>query len=205
MLDWDLCMVCILIEPGKVIICYGIMRKAYKKGVKMSREEQNNTDDQGNPLSQPVITHLMRREIQAPLAACLIRGFAGVLGHERAIEAATAVIQADAMAAGKIMAEKYSGNSLRVLGRVIREVWSEDDAIVVHLLEESDRKLSFNVTRCRYAELYDRVGLKEFGFCLSCSRDEPFAQGLNPNIRLRRTQTIMQGAEYCDFRFILEE
>lgn len=34
----------------------------------------------------------------------------------------------------------------------------------------------------------------------SCSRDEPFTQGFNPDIRFARTQTIMQGAVMCDFR-----
>lgn len=103
------------------------------------------------------------------------------------------------------MAGKYGGNSLRELSRVVKEIWSEDDAIMIRMLEESDQKLSFDVTRCRYVELYDRMGLRKFGFCLSCSRDEPFARGFNPRIRLLRTQTIMQGAPHCDFRFILEQ
>jgi hypothetical protein len=70
------------------------------------------------------------------------------------------------------------------MARLVREVWSKDDAMTMKFLEETDRNLSFNVTRCGYAELYQNMGILEFGYCLSCSRDEPFIEGFNPQIRL---------------------
>ena len=50
-----------------------------------------------------------------------------------------------------------------------------------------------------------QVGLREFGYCLSCCRDNPFVEGFNPKIKFKRTQTIMEGAPYCDFRYTLED
>jgi hypothetical protein len=49
--------------------------------------------------------------------------------------------------------------------------------------------------------MYEEMGIKELGFILSCSRDFPFMEGFNPEIELRRTKTIMEGAECCDFRY----
>ncbi len=170
----------------------------------MDRENQHHPEGQGTDQHTLEISHLKRREIQAPIAACLIRGFARVMGHDKAVEAATAAVQADAMMAGRIMAEKYGGNTMKELGRVVREIWAEDDAMTIHVLEETEHNLSFDVTRCRYAELYEKAEMKELGFCLSCCRDEPFTKGFNPRMRLLRTQTIMQGASLCDFRFVLE-
>ncbi|MEC9153469.1 MAG: L-2-amino-thiazoline-4-carboxylic acid hydrolase, partial [Pseudomonadota bacterium] len=46
---------------------------------------------------------------------------------------------------------------------------------------------------------------EELGFIFSCGRDGKMFGGFNPNIKFKRTQTIMQGAEYCDFRLSLEE
>lgn len=117
---------------------------------------------------------------------------------------ASAAIQRDAINVGKKLAGKFGGTTVKELHRVISEVWAEENALVFSILEETDRRLSFNVTRCLYAELYDRLGLKEFGFCLSCNRDEPFIKGFNPRMKLTRTQTIMQGAEICDFRITIE-
>ena len=151
----------------------------------------------------PEISYFTRREIQAPIAACIIRGFAAVMGKEKAVETATAAIRSDAEAAGRKAAVTYGGNSLKELGRFVREVWMDNGALTVCFLEETERTLRFDVTRCRYAELYDRLGMKELGYCLSCSRDEPFIRGFNPHIKMTRTQTIMEGVEVCDFRFTM--
>jgi hypothetical protein len=122
----------------------------------------------------------------------------------RALEIAGAAVRADALAAGREMAARRGGGSLPELERLVREVWSADDAMTVRFLERTERTLSFDVTRCGYADLYGRLGMRDLGYCLSCSRDEPFARGFNPRLALARTQTIMRGAATCDFRFVLE-
>jgi hypothetical protein len=40
---------------------------------------------------------------------------------------------------------------------------------------------------------------------LVCSADFPLAEGFGPDIQLTRTQTIMQGASHCDFRYALRK
>ena len=135
----------------------------------MDRENQHHPEGQGTDQHTLEMSHLKRREIQAPIAACLIRGFAQLMGQDKAVEAATAAVQADAMMAGRIMAEKYGGNTMKELGRVVKEIWAADDAITIHVLEETEQNLSFDVTRCRYAELYEKAEMKDLGFCLSLS------------------------------------
>lgn len=151
----------------------------------------------------PKITNFMRREIQAPIAARLIRAFAGVVGRDKALESAAEAIREDAASSGKKMAEKFGGNSMKELGRVLRELWAEDGALEFRILEENERTLNFDVTRCRYAELFEQMEMKELGVCLTCIRDEPFIAGFNPLILFMRTQTIMEGEKYCDFRFTM--
>jgi L-2-amino-thiazoline-4-carboxylic acid hydrolase len=62
-----------------------------------------------------------------------------------------------------------------------------------------------DVTGCRYAQFYKELGEPELGFLLACSSDFAFAEGLGPDIKLTRTQTIMQGASRCDFRYKREK
>jgi hypothetical protein len=151
-----------------------------------------------------VVDHLTCRELQAPLAEALLRAFAVELGPERALAVATRAIEEDAVASGKRLALQMGGNSLREMARVVREVWAEGGALEIEFHEESDTELRFKVTRCRYVDLYDRLGMREFGYCLSCSRDFAFARGFNPRMSLERTTTIMEGAESCDFRVVVE-
>jgi hypothetical protein len=71
-------------------------------------------------------------------------------------------------------------------------------------LEQTGNRFAFNVTRCRYAEMYRALGIPELGALLSCNRDAALIAGFNPDIKLIRSQTIMEGAPFCDFRYTLE-
>ena len=83
----------------------------------------------------------------------------------------------------------------------IMPLWTKDDALQIEVLEANKEKLDFNVTRCRYSEMYKEMGLGEIGDLLSCNRDGDFCIGYNPDMELTRTQTIMKGASHCDFRY----
>jgi hypothetical protein len=49
--------------------------------------------------------------------------------------------------------------------------------------------------------MYRRLGLEDLGATLSCQRDFALAEGFSADIALERTQTLMEGAPFCDFRF----
>ena len=74
----------------------------------------------------------------------------------------------------------------------------------MEVLEKTSTTYFFNVSRCPYFEKYQELGIIDFGVEMSCCRDKPFAKGLNSNLKLERTQTIMEGAKYCDFRYYLQ-
>jgi predicted ArsR family transcriptional regulator len=59
----------------------------------------------------------------------------------------------------------------------------------------------FNVTRCDYAEFFKALGEPELGRFLVCDLDFDIAEVGAPHVELTRTQTIMEGACYCDFRY----
>jgi hypothetical protein len=170
----------------------------------MDDSPQKSKDGRQVDAAEPEITTLTRREIQAPLIAGLIRGFIHLSGYAKVMEVVSLVIEEDAVAAGKRMAENYKGNSMKEMVRILKEVWAEEDALEYTILEQTDQRFSFDVTRCRYAELYERLGIRSFGCVLSCNRDEPFITSFNSRMKLIRTQTIMQGASVCDFRIVLE-
>ena len=51
------------------------------------------------------------------------------------------------------------------------------------MLEQSAERLSFNVVRCRYAEMYRTLGMADLGSSLSCQRDFALARGIQPGHR----------------------
>jgi hypothetical protein len=79
--------------------------------------------------------------------------------------------------------------------------YARDDALDYRVIEQSEDAFAMDVTGCRYADFYQGLGEPELGFLLVCGADFPTAEGLGPDITLTRTQTIMQGASHCDFRY----
>ena len=79
--------------------------------------------------------------------------------------------------------------------------FARGDAIDYSVRAQSQDAYEIDVTACRYAQFYKELGEPELGFLLVCSLDFPFAEGIGPDMKLTRTQTIMQGASHCDFRY----
>jgi hypothetical protein len=121
-------------------------------------------------------------------------------GEEPAAEVLAEVVRELARKSGSELAKKLGDSGLRAFATNLA-TWTAGDALRLEVIENTDDKLSFNVTRCQYAEMYRRLGLEDLGGTLSCLRDFELASGFNPSIRLVRTQTLMEGASHCDFRF----
>jgi len=148
------------------------------------------------------ITHLMCREIQTPIVSSLIKAFVNKIGYDNAIEIVKQVVREDAILSGRTLADKYRGNTLMEMSKIVNEVWANDDAIKIKIIKEDEDELCFNVISCKYADMYEKLGIKELGCILSCSRDFSFMEGFNPEIELIRTKTIMEGSKCCDFRYV---
>jgi len=83
----------------------------------------------------------------------------------------------------------------------IQHLWTKGGSLEIEVKEQTADTFTFNVVRCRYAETYKAKGLGEIGHLLSCNRDGAFCEGYDPKLKLERTQTIMQGASHCDFKY----
>ena len=78
------------------------------------------------------------------------------------------------------------------------------NALDYEVVKQAPDAFDVNVTGCRYAKFYNELGAPELGFLLTCSADFDMAEGYGTGVQLTRTQTIMQGASHCDFRYILK-
>lgn len=151
----------------------------------------------------PSITLLEQREIEARIVGPIFRAFAREIGEARAREILAGVIRELAKTGGEQAAQRAGGAELVQLGSVI-ETWKRGGALELDVLREEKDHLDFNVTRCRFAEMYRRLGLEDLGAILSCDRDGAMIEGFNPEIHYERTQTLLEGASHCDFRYRAE-
>lgn len=149
------------------------------------------------------VDNLVRREIEALLAVPLLNSFIEEFGRVKTLDIVAKVIRDLALESGRLLATVAGGNSMESLAKGM-PLFSRGGALEIDVLEAGPTKISMNVTKCRYAEMYKKHGMEEFGYLLSCGRDFALVEGFNPKIKLTRTRTIMEGAEYCGFRFTME-
>lgn len=151
--------------------------------------------------SMPV---LVRRRIEAMVLGPMIRAFQDEFGEQEANRVAQRVIEEIAKNQGATFAQKAGGDDIAtyVAGK---GAWTANNALEIDVLEMDEKRYDYNVTRCRYAEMYRELGMQDLGFIFSCGRDFNFPAGYNRNLKLTRTQTIMQGAAFCNFRYEMQE
>ncbi len=147
---------------------------------------------------------LTRREVEARILAPMLDAMGEAFGRERVLEVMRGTIVRIAKKQGAELAGYMGGVTLQHFAESLRD-WTRDDALEIDVIEQTEETFSFNVTRCRYAELYEQLGIRELGSALSCARDYALIEGFNPDVSLKRTQTIMEGAPHCDFRYCLKK
>ena len=147
------------------------------------------------------IPTLTKRKLQAQVIGPIYAEMVEQLGEEKASAILDAAIRKAAVAEGRYFAEKTGGATSMADFIKLYENWTADGALEMKVLRADDTAFDFDITRCRYAESYKEMGLGKIGHLLSCNRDGTFCEGYDPKLKLERTQTIMQGASHCDFRY----
>jgi len=70
--------------------------------------------------------------------------------------------------------------------------------------EETKTSYEVRVTECLWAQTFREEDAADIGYATHCHVDYATATAFNPNIRMYRTKTLMEGHEYCDHKWVWE-
>jgi hypothetical protein len=146
----------------------------------------------------PVIEQV---KIQAQVLIPLVKALQAELGEERA----NALVRKALGDIYRRLGERWwRAKDSKHIGENLASAFAtfaKGDAIDYSVRTQSQDAYEVDVTGCRYAQFYKELEEPELGFLLVCSSDFPFTEGFGSDVELTRTQTIMQGASHCDFRY----
>jgi len=148
-----------------------------------------------------ILPVIQQARIQAQVLVPLVKALQAELGEERANRLVRRVLGDLYRRYGEAFARTRKESDLGGVMSSAFAAFARDDALDYRVIDRSADSFAIDVTGCRYAEFYKELGEPEIGFLLVCAADFPMAEGLGPDIELTRTQTIMQGASHCDFRY----
>ena len=144
-------------------------------------------------------------KIQAQVLVPLVKTLQAELGEERA----NAIVRKALGGLYRQYGERWwRAQGTRSLGEKMAsafDMFAAGDALDYEVVKQASDAFEVNVTGCRYAKFYKEINAPELGFLLICSADMSLTEGFGAGVQLTRTQTIMQGASHCDFRYTLKK
>lgn len=152
-----------------------------------------------------IIPMLEKRRIEAAILKHVYDTLKQSHGEEVARKTVADAVRASSVEQAQEFAAKVGGKTSLKTFIDRQSQWRLGGALTIEVKEQSDKRYVYHVTRCRYAEMYREMGLGEIGHLLSCQRDGTFCEGYDQRLKLKRTQTIMQGASHCDFDYTYED
>jgi hypothetical protein len=144
---------------------------------------------------------LEKRRIEAAIIKNVFDVLMEKYTRKEAEEVISQAVIRSAIEQGKEFRKMHGGEPDLEDFAALAKLWEMSGALERKVLEKTPERLDFDMVYCGYAEMYKEMGLADIGHLLSCNRDGTFCTGFNPNIKLTRTQTIMEGASHCDFRY----
>lgn len=171
----------------------------------MSSSINNPIVEDNKAIEISSVPMLVRREIEGLIVVPFIKAFIEEIGEEKALAVTQKVIAVLALKAGKSLAETVGGNRIQHMLEKVFPCFGSGGALEYKVVEATSTSAAANITRCKYAEMYRKHGIEKFGYQISCARDFYLFEGFNPEIKFTRTQTIMEGADFCDFSFELKK
>ena len=100
----------------------------------------------------------------------------------------------------KKLGESIEANDVQSLAKLL-----EEQCIITHewkrIIDEPD-KVGYRFTKCEWAKTFKELGATDIGKWF-CDSDPVFVEAFNPDMRFKRTKTLMDGCEYCDHIFYM--
>jgi hypothetical protein len=107
-------------------------------------------------------------------------------------------------------AEEYAAYVVENKGKNDLSVFKEDynpttpgisDFLTIEVVEDTDQAYGIEISECIWADVFREAGAAEYGHAAVCCGDVPFAECINPNIRLDLDGTLMEGENACRLRY----
>ena len=156
--------------------------------------------------SKIAIPVIEKRKLQAEVIIAIYDEMRDAFGELKAKEILKNAIKKNAVSEGSKLRQdidKKVDKKTSVINRFIDvfELWKSEGALEINEIKKTNEVYHFDVTRCKYADMYDKMGIKDLGILLSCNRDYNFSIGFDKNLKLERNKTIMEGHKCCTFRY----
>jgi hypothetical protein len=156
-------------------------------------------------LVDPDISMLDKTRIQAQVLVPVMQALRAELGREKADALVRGALRDWSKQLFAEIGKGIEGSPRRKFAAMNTALADVTEREVTFEMHRRDKQaLEFDVTSCRFAEFFRALGEPELGALLVCQTDVDIAEAGGSEVSFSRTQTLMQGASCCNFRYKFE-
>lgn len=123
------------------------------------------------------------------------------VGKERLLNMLEKASYEDNVALGKRLSARIP--SLDVFAEPFRnEASNFAHTFVREIVEDSEKAFEIRITECLTEAVFRDADARDLGYACVCHADFGLPVGINPRLRLIRSQTLMQGHDCCNHRYV---
>jgi hypothetical protein len=151
------------------------------------------------------ITMLDKVKIQAQVLVPVMRALRAELGRDKADALVKGALRDWSKGIFAEIGKDIEGSPYRkfaTMNTALADVTMQEVNFDMHRRDK--QALEFDITSCRFAEFFRALGEPELGALLICHVDADIADAGGDEVNFSRTQTLMQGASCCNFRYKFE-
>ena len=156
-------------------------------------------------LIDPEISMLDKVKIQAQVLVPVMQALREKLGRDEADALVKGALRDWSKAIFAGIAEGIDGSPRKKFAAMNTALADVTEREVTFDMHRRDKQaLEFDITSCRFAEFFRALSEPELGALLICHVDADIADAGGDEVNFSRTQTLMQGASCCNFRYKFE-
>ena len=126
------------------------------------------------------------------------------IGKQKLLELLKKASYADNVALGKRLSGRIK-DMKTFAGPFRNENIGVGRTIVREIIEDNEKVFEMKITQCLTEEVFREADARDLGYACVCHADFGLPEGMDLNIKLIRTKTLMQGHDCCNHRYVLEE
>jgi hypothetical protein len=130
------------------------------------------------------------------------KGLKKELGDKEAIALIKKIADTDAINRGKAQAEQADKNDLQAFVKPFKDPNGFGNVLTMEIVEDTEDAFEIKVTECLWAEAFKAQKAADIGFAWVCYGDYGWPKGFNPNLKMVRDKTLMQGHDCCNHRYV---
>ena len=134
----------------------------------------------------------------------IMKNLANEIGKDEFIEMLKRARSELSKQEGQNLAKSLGKNDIASLAAFLKDNVFSNNAFTDEIVEETDQAFAANTTECLYAKTFREADAADIGYAAFCHGDYAWISAFNPEMKMIRTKTLMQGHDCCNHRQVLE-